>query len=180
MDQGMLTAITAWESFYLIVGPSAAVLLGLQFVVITLGAEVHPPGSLTEVNAFGTPTVVHFCMVLFLSAAILAPWHRLASVATIMGAAGLGGLIYTLIVARRARRTTGYRPVLEDWIWHVIIPLVAYVVITIGAILLPFHPGPALFTIGAMALLLLADGIHNAWDTVTYMAVEGRKQAGRS
>jgi hypothetical protein len=31
---------------------------------------------------------------------------------------------------------------------------------------------PALFVIGATALLLLFIGIHNAWDTVTYVAVE--------
>jgi hypothetical protein len=31
---------------------------------------------------------------------------------------------------------------------------------------------PALFVIGAVTLLLLFIGIHNAWDTVTYVALE--------
>ena len=176
MDQAVLAPIAAWETFYVIIGPSAAVLLGLQFVVIVLGAEIHPPGSLQEVNAFGTPNVVHFSLVLVESAVLMAPWHRFASVATTLTILGAGAITYTLIVARRARRATGYRPVVEDWVWHVIIPLLAYVITTIGAILLPFHTGPALFAIGAMALLLLVGGIHNAWDTVTYMAVEGRSQ----
>jgi hypothetical protein len=34
------------------------------------------------------------------------------------------------------------------------------------------HASAALFVIGATALLLLFIGIHNAWDTVTYVAVE--------
>jgi hypothetical protein len=34
-----MTALNEWENFYLIVGPSAGVLIGLQFVVITLIAD---------------------------------------------------------------------------------------------------------------------------------------------
>jgi len=33
------------------------------------------------------------------------------------------------------------------------------------------HTAGALFTVGGMSLLLLLIGIHNAWDTVTYIAV---------
>ena len=32
-------------------------------------------------------------------------------------------------------------------------------------------PAPALFAIGAATILLVFIGIHNAWDTVTYIAV---------
>jgi hypothetical protein len=41
-----------------------------------------------------------------------------------------------------------------------------------AAVVLPGNPVPALFTVGAAALLLLYIGIHNAWDTVTYITVE--------
>ena len=43
---------------------------------------------------------------------------------------------------------------------------------TIAAILLLVNPTPALFVIGAATLLLLFSSIHNAWDTVTYVAIE--------
>src|SRR3954468_21975469 len=46
------------------------------------------------------------------------PWHRLGSAAAVIGACGLAGFVYTLIVTRRATRQTGYKPVLEDWVWH--------------------------------------------------------------
>jgi len=65
-----MSLFAAWESFYVIVGSSAAALTGLQFVVMVLGAEISAVGTVHTTRAFGTPTVVHFCAVL-LNAAIL-------------------------------------------------------------------------------------------------------------
>ena len=41
MDEHVLPALAAWETFYVIVGSSSAALTGLQFVVIVLGADLH-------------------------------------------------------------------------------------------------------------------------------------------
>ena len=38
--------------------------------------------------------------------------------------------------------------------------------------MLPGNPAPALFGIGAVTILLVFTGIHNAWDTVIYVVVE--------
>jgi hypothetical protein len=81
------------------------------------------------------------------------------------------GIVYTLIVLRRAHRTTEYKPVLEDWIWFCILPLLAYVVMLISAGFLLSYTTLALFGIAGSALLLLFIGIHNAWDTATYIAL---------
>ena len=78
-----------------------------------------------------------------------------------------------IIVLRRARRRQGdYQPVLEDWLWHIVFPLVSYTALVVAALLLPIHPAPALFVIAAGTLLLLFIGIHNAWDDVIYIAIE--------
>jgi hypothetical protein len=62
-----------WENFYVIVGSSAGALTGLQFVVMALISESRSlPRSRREVDAFATPTVVHFCAVLLLSAIVSA------------------------------------------------------------------------------------------------------------
>jgi hypothetical protein len=42
----------------------------------------------------------------------------------------------------------------------------------IASFLLPVYPAPALFVIAAATVLLLFIGIHNAWDNVTYIAIE--------
>jgi len=167
--------LSLWESFYVIVGSSAAALTGLQFVVIALVADSDSRGGTGEIAAFGTPTVVHFCFALAVSATLSAPWPGLLGAATAIGISGLLGMVYVLIVTRRARRTTAYRPVLEDWIWHSVLPFLAYIVMLVAAVVLPRYHVPALFSIGASALLLLFIGIHNAWDTVTYIAI-GIKQ----
>jgi hypothetical protein len=61
---------------------------------------------------------------------------------------------------------------MEDWLWYTIFPLVSYIALVVAAIMLPGNPVPALFVIAAGTMLLLFIGIHNAWDTVTYVATD--------
>jgi hypothetical protein len=176
MEQGGLALLRAWESFCVIVGPSAAVLIGLQFVVIVLSAEINTIGNDEVLGAFGTPTIVHLCIVLLVSAIMTAPWSGLAGVAIAFDACGIVGLGYTAMVIRRARRQTSYAPVLEDWIWHCWLPLLAYAVLLVASLILPSSPVPALFVISAMMVLLLFIGIHNAWDSVIYIVARRRTE----
>jgi len=171
MEAVALTPISDWESFYVIVGSSAGALTGLQFVVMALVAEGQRRSTDQEINAFGTPNVVHFCAALLVSAVLSAPWHGLAGPALILGACGLGGAAYVGTVVRRARRQTGYRPVMEDWVWHAVLPFVAYVATLAAAPFLPSHSTGSLFVVAATSLLLVFVGIHNAWDTVIFIAV---------
>jgi hypothetical protein len=160
-----------WESFYVIVGSSAAALTGLQFVVIALVTETQrPSGGTKTIDAFATPTVVYFCAVLLMSGILSAPWHSLAPGAWLLGAVGLVGIVYAAIVTLRARRQVDYTPVFEDWLFHSILPLVAYSALLVASSLMLRDSTDSLFCIGAVALLLLFIGIHNAWDTVTYLA----------
>ena len=164
-----MSALTGWVNFYVIVGSSAGALIGLQFVVITLIAGM-PIGRDAEraSAAFATPTIVHFGAVLLLSAAISAPWHGIAGVAILWGAVGLIGLVYVAIVVRRMRVQTAYSPELEDRLFHVLLPFVAYATLAGSAYAIRSNVGAALFGVGAAALLLLFVSIHNAWDAVTY------------
>jgi hypothetical protein len=142
MEQAALSPLAVWDSFYVIVGSSAAALTGLQFVVIVLGAEADTAGSATT-RAFGTPTVVHFCAVLFVAAVLSAPWHALSSVGLVLGACGVAGVAYALQVVRHARRQTAYVPVFEDWLWHGVLPLIGYGALLFAAAFLRRHPASA-------------------------------------
>jgi hypothetical protein len=176
MQDAAHTALSVWESFYVIVGSAAAALTGLQFVVIVLASEKNV-GSPQTTSAFGTPTIVHFCSVLLIAAILTAPWYSLKSAALCIDAFGVAGVAYVINVIRQARRQTGYKPELEDWIWHGALPLFAYVALLTAAIVLPLHPSASLFVIGANAVLLLFVGIHNAWDSVTYIAQTREREA---
>jgi len=174
-----MTVIDGWENFYVIVGSSAGALIGLQFVVITLiAARPIPRGAAQAGSAFATPSVVHFGLVLLLSAIVSAPWDEITVVAVLWGLVGLGGVVYVVVVARRMRAQSAYRPVFEDWLFHVLLPLAAYTILAISAFAAPYDARPALFLIGAAALVLLLIGIHNAWDAVTYQVFVRPRQSG--
>jgi len=164
-----MTGLAGWENFYVIVGASAGALIGLQFVVITLIAQIPiAPGLAQAASAFGTPTIVHFATVLLLSAVLSAPWGGVGTAAGLWGIVGLSGVVYAVIVARRMRGQTAYRPDFEDWLFHVLLPFAAYAMLAVSAYAVHTYAREALFGVGAAVLLLLFIGIHNAWDAVTY------------
>jgi len=163
------SALSSWESFYVIVGSSAGALTGLQFVVMALVADTRRAANPDQISAFGTPNIVHFCVVLLQSAILSAPWPAVGDAALLLGVIGAVGMGYVAIVIGRTQRQEGYVPVFEDWLWHVILPFLSYTLMLIGAIVLLSNTTVALFMLGTMALLLLFSGIHNAWDTVTFL-----------
>jgi hypothetical protein len=160
----------AWETFYEIVGSASGALAGLMFVVIALVADARGATE-SQLDTFGTPTVIHFGAVLLLAALSAAPWPGLPSFRIALAFYGAAGVGYMIVVVRRTRRLTEYAAVLEDWLFHALFPLAAYSAVLIAAIGLRRATTFSLFTIGAAALLLLFAGLHNAWDTVTYILV---------
>ena len=174
-----MPALHDWETFYMIVGSSAAALTGLQFVVIALGAQVRAVGDTEALHAFGTPTIVHFCVVLTIAALVVMPGHSAVTLEASLAAIGLAGVVYAVTVARRTRRQTGYTPVLEDWLWHVGFPAATYCALFITGIVLPSHAAGALHVIAAITLLLLFIGIHNAWDSAVYISTRGDGESPR-
>src|SRR5262245_8885742 len=142
--------LSGWESFYVIVGSSAAALTGLNFVVVALGADrglLSQAGSQKASLAFSSPTIVHFCGVLLISAVLSAPWDDVSGMGWWVDLFGIAGLIYTAIVLARARSQTRYQPVLEDWIWHVTLPILAYGAVLVAGVLFRAHEENALFII---------------------------------
>jgi hypothetical protein len=174
MQEAVLAPLATWQNFYVIIGSAAATLIGLMFVVITLiaGVRVRVPLDSGGIAAFNTPNVVHFRIALLVAAILSAPWQALWPAGLLLGLSGLGGATHVIIALRRARRQTDYQLVLEDWLWHTVFPLLSYTSLLVAAILLPGHPIATLFVIAAATLLLLFIGIHNAWDNVTYIAID--------
>jgi hypothetical protein len=168
--------LAQWNNFYVIVGSSAGALIGLQFVVIALIAELPRARANPQAGAaFSTPSVVHFAVVLFLSAVIAAPWRDVTIITVLWGLVGLSGITYSLIVARRLRKQNAYQPVFEDWLFHLLLPLVAYATLIAAAFTVNSNVHVALFMPGAAALMLLFAGIHNAWDAATYHIFVSRR-----
>ena len=170
----MPLSLTEWETFYVITGSSGAALTGLMFVVIALAAERVPistaSGPTVEFSAFATPTLIHFGAVLLVAALMSVPHQTRLSVGIALTISGVLGLIYTTISIRRMRRSVRYEPVAEDWIWYAALPFTAYVALIVAAGLLAVSIELALDIVGAIVVLLLFTGIHNAWDVALYTA----------
>jgi hypothetical protein len=179
-DAASVLPFAGWESFYVIAGSSAAALTGLNFVVIALGTETQRSMPPDAVRAFTTPTIVHFCIVLLISAVLSAPWTLVHGPAVCLAVCGIGGLAYSLFITWQAGHQKDYKPVFEDWLFHSLLPIAAYVGLLVTSVLLPRHLGVGSFVIAGVSLALLFIGIHNAWDTVIWMAVTGANRKTES
>ena len=169
-----------WETFYVIVGSSAAALTGLMFVVIALSAErrrLVAEGGAEALNSFATPTVVHFCAALLIAAFVTTPRQSIGSLACCLLAVGAAGFVYSGMVAVRAARQRAYVPVLSDWVWHVVLPMLTYLSLLITVIVMRRAPAGALYGVEACELLLLFIGIHNAWDAAVWIATQVEPKA---
>ena len=163
--------VTGWDNFYIMTGSSAAGLMGLTFVVIALAADVQRV-SPRGLRAFITPTIGYFGTVLAFAAFLTVPRQNIWSLSLGFGFAGLAGLIYSSMTAASMRKFgSTYVPVREDWIWHVILPIVVYAIVLAMAWVIWRAPAAALYGIAAASTLLLLIGIHNAWDVATSISL---------
>ena len=175
-----MKALADWQNFYVIVGSSAGALIGLQFVVLTLIAQLPGLRRTAAVSAtFSTPTTVYFVSALVLAAIMTVPWHAPMELAVVLAIAGSGGVLYAAITIWRLRRQTQYMPVFEDWLFHGILPLTAYAVLVASGVFLFTGEMFGMHFAAAAALMLLLIGIHNAWDTVTYHVFVRKLESGK-
>jgi hypothetical protein len=167
----MDSLLAGWESFYVIVGSSAGGLTGLTFVVIALAGDANRVRA-SGLRAFVTPIVLHFGAVLALAAFLSMPHPSILALSLGFGAAALIGLTWSvIIVVNMPKQGAEYLPVIEDWIWNVILPVLAYLLMLAAAWLVWHHTAAALYAIAVATLALLFIGIHNAWDIAVWMTL---------
>ena len=172
----MNAELTAWSTYYTITGSSAAALTGLMFIVITLvaGQERVVKNMRDGVETFSSPTVVHFCAALLVSAILAAPWRSLTSPGIMLALVGLCGIVYAARVLFRMAQATAYHAEFDDWLWYALTPMVAYVAILGAAVAVFVYPSLGLYALAGATIALIFMGIRNAWDVVTFIAVEMR------
>ena len=167
--------LEGWDNFYVILGSAAAGLIGLTFVVIALLSDArraNPAGM----QGYITPTIVHFGTVFALAVYMSVPKQTVLSLSVGLAISGIGTLIYTAVIANNIRRfAADYAPVIEDWVWHVILPTFDYAALLATAFLIWYRLQLALYCIAAALALLLFIGIHNALDVAVSVTVQKQK-----
>jgi len=171
-----MSELAQWDSFYVIVGPAAEALIGLQLVVVYAHSRKTTTACRRSRRRVRDADRRSFRGALLLSALQRVPWQAITPAAALWGPIGLSGVAYALIVTRRMRAQTVYHPEFEDWLFYAVLPLAAYATLALSAFAAPLHTRQALFGVGTAALLLLFVGVHNTWDSVAYRVLGNKPQ----
>jgi hypothetical protein len=170
--------LEAWHDFYVFAGTAAATLMGLMFVVVSLGQRNLATERGTQATrALFTPIVAFFSSDIVISMLMLSPQTPPAALSILMLLLGVGGIVYMVLSgAHRLWRDSdlGY----DDLMWYVVLPYICYAGVVASAVgiwkMAPF----GLYCIAATVLLFLVIGIRNAWDLVIFSVQRGESQDG--
>ncbi len=159
-----------WDNFFIKAGSSAATLIGLLFVAITLGAGISTPREAFGTSAFLTPTLINFGTVLFQCLFLPAPWSSAWPIGIILGLWGLAGLVYQVFVILMQRRIDFASPDWLDLTLFSVTPALGDASMIAGAAELiaekPFAP----YAIAGAITLLLFAGVFGAWDLTLWLS----------
>jgi hypothetical protein len=100
VDASLADLIEDWHDFDLMVGTAAATLVGLMFVAASIGASIYTEKNRPGMQAFISPTVVHFTSVLVLALFALVPTHEWLTLAGLLALVGAAGGIYSANLGR--------------------------------------------------------------------------------
>ena len=164
-----------WENFYLIVGPSAAALIGLVFVVVTLTAGRQRDDTERGKHLYTSPIVWHLGVVLVLSGAAIAPTITARVFGIAAGALALLGLALGVrsAVGIARFRITGADSLFDMW-WYGIIPGAVYVGLGGAAVAVLRGCSWSASAVAAALMALLLVSIHAEWDLITFLAPMAR------
>jgi hypothetical protein len=166
--------LRAWEHVFEVTGPTGAQLIGLLFVVVTLGQGFSPSRVDTVIRAFVTPTLVHLSSVLLQAIVALSPWPSDAAAGIALVLIGLAGVVYGVAAIGLKRRAGIVELRGLNWLAYNGVPLIANAALVFGGAGLTIAIPSAPFVITAASTLLLIAGIFGAWD-VTLWVLRTRK-----
>jgi hypothetical protein len=159
-----------WGDFFTLAGLTAGMLIGLIFVVITLGSEHIIEGDEARTRLFITPILVMFISVFLVALATVAPVS--APVRAIgLGLIGCGGLGYIMNLALTSRRRTDTEDLKLSW--NVLFPIAAFALLATAAAAWALQASFANAICAASVVLLLVAAIRNSW--VVTLAIATRR-----
>jgi hypothetical protein len=185
MDPSLADLIEDWHDFDLLVGTAAATLVGLMFVAASIGASIYTEKNRAGMQAFISPTVVHFTSVLVLALLVLVPTHEWLTLAGLLALVGVAGGVYSanlwmqLFVRRR------FDVDIVDRLFYAALPSLGYLLLLLAAFFLLRQSEAGLDLLAAAQITLLLAGIRNAWDMMMWIVIRvpttevGAREPGR-
>jgi hypothetical protein len=172
--------IRPWHDFYLLVGTASATLVGLMFVAASIGAQVFKEENRAAMQAFISPTVVHFSTALFACILATIPEHtgmELIVLLSVLGLAGLGysARVWTQLIVRRKFSVDAF-----DRLFYAVIPGIGQFLVFLSGVMMLTAPAAGLDCLAIALIALLLVGIRNAWDMTLWIVIRAPTAETRS
>jgi hypothetical protein len=171
------TSLQDWHDFYVLVGTAAGTLIGLTFVAASIGSGLFTDAHKDMMKAFITPTVIHFCAVLFVCFLVTVPSVSSITLGSFSSLIALIGVGYSCGTWLRMRKRYSSTTSFADRLWYALVPTGGYLILATAALepLIRSSLVHSAWIAVALCILLLA-GIRNAWAMTLWIAVQpGRK-----
>jgi hypothetical protein len=159
-----------WGDYFFMIGSSAAALIGLMFVVITLTAGRERAETDQGKKLYTSPIVWHLSVILLLSGGAIAPVVTAKLYGIACGSLGVLGLFMGCRSAAGIGRFRDSSNKLFDATWYGVAPAIACLGLIVAAFGLVGGQSWAATAVAADLMALLLISIHAEWDLVTYLA----------
>lgn len=157
---GLVEALVAWRDFYMVVAGASATLVGLVFVGISIQVGSKPLDARTRL--LGTMAVVNLLHPFWVSLAMIVPASPVVAAITFLFLAVIG-LAIIINIDRAQARLPRHEPRVVV-AYRFVVPLVAEVVLAIGAVAMIAGARPGVSAPAAYVVLMFVVGTENAWD----------------
>ena len=172
MQPAVTDLLHAWHDFYLLVGAASATLVGLMFIAASIGAQVFREENRAAMEAFISPTVVHFSTTLFVSILATIPVHEGLPLTALLVLIGIAGFAFSARVWVQLLIRRSFKVDVVDRMFYALIPCVGHLLVPIAGVMLSTQPAWGLDCLAAAALILLFAGIRNAWDMTIWIVIK--------
>jgi hypothetical protein len=156
--------LAGWSNFFGLTGAAAATLVGLLFVVVTLGNGLSTARTREIADASMAPALYSFASVLLQAMLALAPWPNDRMIGHILVILGIAATVYRIIgIGLRRKVQLAAIESRLDWVVFNIVPVIAGVALIIGGRGLLDGSAYGAFAVAASSTLFLLGGIYQAW-----------------
>ena len=164
-----------WHDFYTLLGTASATMVGLLFVAASVGYGVFSGDRRAPLRVFLSASVVNFSIVLASCLFVLAPVRDWVALGAMILVSAMAGLAHSCLAWRDTVRDGLISKIdLEDRVWYLALPIVGYGFVMASGITLALRLDFGCAVLALSTGMLLAVGIHNAWDITVWSMTRRR------
>lgn len=174
--QPLAAALGPWHEFYTLLGTASATMVGLLFVAASVGSGVFSSDRRAPLRVFLSASVVNFGLLLAACLIVLAPVRSWALLGALILAGGLFGLTHSCLAWRDTLRDGLIKAIdFEDRVWYIVLPIVGYLLFALSGVTFALRLDVGCAALAVSMGVLLAVGLHNAWDITVWMITRRRE-----